>query len=1559
MSQARSDVPDEDTDLLVVPDEDSPFGSLAGTAKRRTDLDKASSNVLSESSSNSGGQFRTYNDGSTSINQLTGVQRTPQDEPKEEKVTNESPKPVEETSEKTEDQKPSEEKQIEEKPVEEKPVEEKSTEGKQAEGKPMEEKPAEEKPSEGGLPAGEEASTTFKPATSDNFDFESTLGTYGRQGPTANPNYAADASKLLSEILRNETKAVHVSGDQKHVDGSPPQDATQSKVQPYMQPSEQSSIQIPEGTTRQLEVLLPENPSAPSETPLPESPSAPSEVPQSNSSPIQSLFEEDNAPQPNGQTVNSEIQQHSIAIATPEVAESNPTQPSEYSQPSDTQHMPPINMQNPIDQSPSVAGTAASQGAIGNATKPTLDSNSGIEAPVEGLGTPQEVLGTPQEASGSPQEILGTNEEKQVPSPLPTQAPGELEDLFGKHIVQNAEENQEKGDSSNKNSTIMLIQTANETQFDTGIQNHLETARNFADGENQDSLKPAASYAPLSPYFGENSNSYFGNNVGVQYSEQPASVRHLTSTTSNQNNDEHLLQTVGQSDTLKESPYSSSSYFRDVTMSSKTLQVVDNSNQLSIGASSTEKEDNVTGSTFNDTVTSYSDTGIKGNATEGQQSNQTMESNKPSYVETEATTTQSPPTASYKAEYTYPESSYSPLPNNEGSISGEVMLQVNGGDQRDKYNGNKYSAFNETGTVQENNITFSTEYLSVSNNSYPDNVGQSKAEGGYSIVNNKTNEGNVATLVSELQEANTTAVPLLSNITTEIPSNATEFSLQNMRGQTFGKMNETSSYGGYFNTGLSNNSWQEYNDLSIGNGSENSILTNFVKSSTTLSKSNGSNSIYNDSLSHPQQLFPSNYPNYSPYSYPSYNRLQQNGTVGSMHANYSQSGAPAFLSNSGSSPYALNSSSNNLKSQFYDFDTITREQMEAIQNAAVSKQLSNFSQIAVGKLQSVAETKKLTGDNSNNNTSLSTANPYIGNTTAMPFNYSQSFRATTPPYYSSDAQNNTSSTPSMNNATTQFYDFERITLKQMNAIQNAAVSSSNYVGSNTSVNETLLSTVNPYIVNTTTMPVTSSQELTTNQSIYSMQYLNKTETLPNTNLPYFLSFNSNQSTVNTSSIYGQNTTTEARNISKNQSATPSYEPAYNYSHSASSSNFESNTTRPSTFENETLLFNHTPNLASSNYNQFLSNNYSLNQYTSIHSTRNESGIYPTIVVPQSNISSYNYSNEINEPIAKAPFNKNTSDTLTVPYAEYREQMNTTLSPYGGQVTWSIYNTDAADTGNNTRVNGSSNEPSSLAVVSSNPNGYTKAGAASTTEGLPLTPDNLSNTTKVEYNNKTNSPVVNDLLHLQILNGSNQKALESLVVGHFKQQDVKIAINQFSVPKTDETVKNPVFVPQSSNEQPGTDSSMRNDNSQQQLTSITAQAKPILTQSDAVPPSIPILSASSYSNMKLSVQKSVNYSTVSPVSPNANSGGNFSLESIAEPSTERNTSKEPGMINQDKLPFKNEEPIITSKLVNPADSGKNTALEKKPSLVAIVAGGKKKPKIQCKCIFYETLTIIPV
>ena len=79
---------------------------------------------------------------------------------------------------------------------------------------------------------------------------------------------------------------------------------------------------------------------------------------------------------------------------------------------------------------------------------------------------------------------------------------------------------------------------------------------------------------------------------------------------------------------------------------------------------------------------------------------------------------------------------------------------------------------------------------------------------------------------------------------------------------------------------------------------------------------------------------------------------------------------------------------------------------------------------------------------------------------------------------------------------------------------------------------------------------------------------------------------------------------------------------------------------------------------------------------------------------------------------------------------------------------------------------------------------------------------------------------------------------------------------------------------------------------------------------------------------------------------------MSLESILESLADNNATEEIQEPKENKLPFRNEEPIVTSKLVNPADMTKSyttsneTAVLKKPSLAVIISGSKKKPVSQC-------------
>ena len=1585
----RSDVPEEDTDLLVVPDEDSPFGSIAESAKRRTDPDRGTSNVLSESNSNIGSQFRTYNGGSTSFDQRTNIQDEPTNERRVDGGLTEN-KLVEEVS-------------VSEKPGNQKTSEENHVEENVKEGKPLEEKSAEDKA----------VSTDVNSMTTGNVGYGSTFEkledrSSSSSGPAAGSNYAADASELLSAILKNETKNVHVPGEQKNYEGSTQaNDLAQPTGLSVNQPSAQADAPLAEDLANQAIVQPPSIP-----------PTDP-QVSASKENPLHFLFDEEDASQLGGHVGNPTIKQ---PMPNAEQMEATPTQPTASPKPTPvTQTVPSTSAQSPNDQSPSVTGTAAGQGTIGSGSQTTIGAVPETEPPAQDSNLSQGNIVDPSETQKE-------NQQSQMP-PQPTSPPSEapvgIDDLFGKHIVESADEERDGVNSSHKNTTIMLVQTGNQTQFispaysrsdkSSSFHNHPDSLDAYMDRDSEETSRSSALVAPPSIFFADSSKSY----GGLQYSEQPASARHLALAKSHQDAYDYSKNARGQSGALSEGSYVSSNYASPNYAYNETLypkssqlqvQSLDTNNQSSTDNSSGNREETATMSPLTDAVPPSSTPEVTRDEAKVLQTSQTSQSNDTSWVESEATTTEIPAAVSYITDYSklsHTESSQALQPDIKGDNSTEVNIQVNETNQENRYNTSEVG-ISESDAAQEPNYTvYSLASSSFSNSSnYSDSATLHNRQGEYNIFGNETREQNATASIKEIQEVASTPVPLSSNISTELSGNVTGANYEYATGQWNGSGNGTSTYDGYSDTGLSNKSWL-YANSSLGNSSDSLSIASFAKDSSSLSEGYGINST---SVAPVQQQFNSSYINYS--------SIQENGNIDSLHSNYSQ---PGKLTRPSSA-----------QSGFYDFSTITKEQMEVIQNAAVSKLSPNSSQAS---LQPVSKISPSTANKTENETVLSAVTPSIKYNeyyTDKLYNSSRTSNTSESSYSPSYSQNNGISSSLTNNSKPQFYDYDKITLEQMNAIQNAALSSHTYPESIASNNETLPisianTTVLPFNYNKKNqsstverLPVASetgisskdnnvrepSQALPSTYVENLAEYPRKNSSISNTSLPYLQLSSNSQSMHNLSSNYAESLVVDASSSKSGNfsSIAPPIQQEYNVSESSYLSSgylynvtesdrnknagfgylsspyavvsnssqpskltnaysSEYNMTKSAAFENGTVSTTPMPSLTGNN-SQLISDNVSFSgQYTSKPVPQTDSG--SSVFIPPSDNLQYNYSRQSNYAGTKQIYsNRNISETSKVVLADYNQPLNSTGSQYAGQTIWNSFNTGHAVVGNMSYSNNSDAESNSQNNITSYPNKNIENRVEDSTSVPSSAGGQILSVTKAKYDdtvqnldksllgsNKTSS--------MQALNSTQLNVYQRLVVGHFKQKDIELAFDQLSISKPATVSQNSTSVSQASlsskNALLGIGSSVAYDNSHQYLPSIAAQSRPVFTQSNATSPSNPIVSASSsYSNKQLLTGKDRNYSNDTAVVEKTYSSENTSLGSATKPAAGKTTTKEGEATNQDKLPFKNEEPIVTSKLVNPADSSKNSASGKKPSLVAIISGGKKKPKEQCKYTSYKFL-----
>ena len=1583
LSNTRSDVPDEDTDLLVVPDEDSPFTSIAEAAKRRTDLDKASSNVLSESSSNIDGQFKAYSDGTTSNEQWTG---TAKGGPANEKVDGE--KAIEGTH-------------MEAVSVPRELAGERMPEEEKQDEKTIIEKTTEEQPTNGLARNG----------------FDSTVG----------ENYATDVSEHLSELLKNESTKLDVTGEQKNVE-VPSMEASninQPKEQLLMKPSGQSAMTSP-NISKQTE----EQPS--------ENSAASPQVLETNVNPFDTLFGQDDSLQSSDQASGPVMDQPKASNSEQE--QSSPMQPpvslDQLSTSKDAQSM----------HNPSVSGTAAGEATIGNAaqangpfdfgSEPSVqildeqqvrvnnNPESGQEAPVSATPklhptpqspTPQSQtpqFPTPQTPSApqppSPTQLSSsTSPPPPPPPPLPiaTQKPPvDIDDLFGKHIVEKTDETQDDGMSGNKNSTIMLVQTGNDTQHNfltfsktnaaLSSLNYITPENFFVGNELQNNQGLGAPDAPQATYMDE-------RNAGIQISEQPASVRHFTSIKPIQNSDEYSLKQTKQQAILRENSDASNANETGIDASALNLQnrIIGNTSEPPI-----ERES----SAFVSTVSSSE---AASNRVDNQQSSLKNESS--STEESDSATLQPPKSSLYKMEYTKVAYSASALlsslkPDTVNSSDTNVL------DRETNQINNYQSLAGSTATegLQEHNETDSSISPSSSSN---DTLTSTAEDSTYSEKSMQLQAGNEYKLWKSETKGENIPSSLNSLNATE-SNNNTIYSIQNR------KNDEASLYTGNFERGPSSNPLQVFN-ASFGSTSENSIPAMSNYSSISLHGNNGTLDVYNYSSTTLQDMYNSSYIDYTRPNYTSSGNSTQHDLLGSncssLSCNKSSSIAEAPLSNY-------------VQPHFYNFSTISKEQMQVIQNAAVSKASSFSSNVSVDVPSYIYQTKAVATNNknievmSNNDTSYAVVSkPVLYNNTHALSNIGSAND-------SSYSYNSGLLSPSQNNARPKFYDYNNITLNQMKEIQDAAVSTEASPDRNVSaMNETSFFTSFPYVVNTTKIPLNSSKVPNANLWQYlsqdrginaSLAYSalaskgrpqasnftttpaqqmnslpvaaasvqsgkdNETygtkgtsdvvqnyhlvanmtsevsatlsqpyEVVPNISALHSQPFRDVQSLYNESSIYQEYRISNSSSLNDNLSAIllphkhaftnnqsnqswnsymhnmsrmatgnngsvsnygQLYEIAYNYSqpfNSSKSSYLEQNVAVQAAVANDTYLATPASSLSIYNYTQPLNHSVPSNGQSGMGNNYwNSNSTYSKIFATKSNYSQQSNATtqEIYPPIAYE------SEVLKVPNNSSSILINSTNLLYAAQTAWKSENADSTNTSSKISSKAGNHYSSSLAGLFPTPS----AAAESVGTVMPIVNYTIEKVaeTNGEQQAKNYTPGTNKNAYAQPLNGAQAKVIGSLVVGHFRQQDIKIAVEQLIVQKPVGTVTTTAPLSQSpilsAIDQLGNGTSDRVEFGQKYTSSGGSQLSSPYRQSNLASPSIPTLSASiSYSKVKNGAKKNESDDTFS----------------------------------QDKLPFRNEEPIITSQLVNPADSSKTKAALKKPSLTAIISGGKKRPNSDCK------------
>ena len=1493
----RSDVPDEDTDLLVVPDEDSPLTSIAETVKRRTDLDKGNSNVLSESSSSIEGQLKVYNDGSTSNDQWTGITKG---EPATEKVA---------------DEKAVEGALMGVVSVPRKPADEKMPEEEKQEENTSIEKATEEQPTNGFA----------------RNRFDSTVG----------QNYATDVSKHLSELLKNGSTNLAVAGGQMDVKGPTMESssANQPKEQLPTKPPGQPAMPSP-NLSKQTETQPLDN-SAPSP-----------QVLESNINPFDTLFGQENSLESSEQASSPVIDQPKVSNSEQEQNSpmNSPVSPNQLSASKDAESM----------NTPTVSGSAAGEVAIGNAaltngqsdfsSEPSSQISDQQQVKVsnnpeneqETLVTPAPKLPTTQSptpqsptsqsltsqspTSQSPTSQSLTPQTPQPPlSPSTQKPPVDIDDLFGKHIVEKTDEKkQDEEGSGNKNSTIMLGQTGNETVYNSLTSSKNNTApsslkyitpeKSFVGNELQNKQGLGAPYAPQATYIDESLNLYEGRNAGIQLSEQPASVRHLTSTKPIQNGDEYSLKQTKQQAISKGIP--DASYANDTALDSNALhlqnRVVDDTNERSV-----EREGLALDSALNSSE-------VASNRVDNQQASQYNESS--SSEETDPATLQSSKSSFYKTEYTKVAYSAGALLSSlkpDTLNSSDMNVLGNETNQIDNNNQSLAGSISTEG-LQEQNGTNSSILRSVSSNdtlsltaqnkTYPENSMQLQASNEYNLWKNETKEENIPSSLKSI--------------------NATEFNNNSIYSFQNGKNDEAPFQSVYFEKGLSKGPSQVFN-ASSGSTSENSIPATSNYSSSSLHDNNGTFNVYNYSSTSLQHTHSSRYVDYTRSNYTSSGNFTQHDVSGSNCSS---------LYCNQSSSVAVTPSSNFAQPQFYNFSTISKEQMQAIQNAAVSKELSFSSNISIDAPSYISQTKPLASNSKNNDTISNNETSYVVDFKPALYNNTHVLSNIVSANDSSYTFSNGFSGPSRNNTRPKFYDYDNITLNQMKEIQAAAVLTEASPDRNVStMNETSFSTFFPYVVNATRIPLNSS--MVSNASL--SQYLSQDPRI-NASLSYSVLASkgrpqvSDFNTTPANSQFNQSLNSYVYNMSgfatRNNGSVSNYgqlyEIVYNYSQpfsSSKSSYLEQNVARQSAEENITYLAKPAQILSTYNYTQPLNqsdpsngqssrgNNYWSSQSVPSNGQSSMDNNYWSRNSANSDIfaTESNYSQQSN---AATPDNYPSipyvSEVLNVPNYNSNVSINSTRLLYAGQGIQANGNTDSANT--SSKINSKAGILNSTNLNDLFPTPSAAAGTAATF--MPLVNYKME---KVHENNsvkhaKNYTSGANKETYAQPLNGAQAKVFGRLVVGHFRQQDIKIAVEQLIVQKPEGPATTTAPLPQSpilsAIDQLSNGTLGQVDLGQSHVASGDSQLSSPYRQNSMGSPSIPTLSASiSYSKVKEGARKNESDNTLS----------------------------------QDKLPFRNEEPIITSQLVNPADSSKSKAAVKKPSLTAIISGGKKRPNSDCK------------